>query len=662
MFFMKRSLAALITVLLILVFTAPVFSCGADLGEGRSLAELLKRNSGCSVSGEFLLGVDEGTTPSELRSLFDSDSVFISEEKDYVGTGNVITLNQGSNILDQLTVVVTGDLNGDGRISSADYLRLKRSVLGTYTLEGGFVLAANVAGSGDPSSKDYLMIKRHFLGTFNMYNGGTRDYNGTKIAYIPIDDRPVNVDRVIYLAESAGYELLMPNKDYYATKLDGNGTNSNGSKYGNREELVKWLEEVDGECDYFVISLDQMLSGGLVNSRVQNNTDLSYEYEIIDFLLELNRNNTVYLFDTVMRLASTVNYNGYGYEEYTILRNYGGVARTALAGQGLTIDNITAGYKYDTSGNPIPTSLPDNEIDEYLAARTRKLKLIDYLLTVGGDDLNYCYIGVDDSSPNTTIQTNEIAYIRSLLDDNGILFAGCDELGMMGVAKLTAELYNKEVPVAVTYFGGSENSLADSFDIASLKSNLEDHLVSLNAVVTTPANASLEILVLTKPKSQSLENYCNSLLNRLEANIENNIPTVVIDASTNLGTLQALMVGREIPLSVLLGYSNWNTVGNSIGIAVSAGVTRYIYLESSITVTDKSNEAFLRSMTFAYVKDISYKIGNISDSVLLGLINNSEIITVIKNFRTESIGTVSVSNYRHPWNRSFEITFDISIV
>ena len=33
------------------------------------------------------------------------------------------------------------------------------------------------------------------------------------IAYVPLDDRPDNVERVIYLAESLGYTLLMPEED-----------------------------------------------------------------------------------------------------------------------------------------------------------------------------------------------------------------------------------------------------------------------------------------------------------------------------------------------------------------------------------------------------------------------------------------------------------------
>ena len=59
-------------------------------------------------------------------------------------------------------------------------------------------------------------MKREFL-----FPVKKQDYNGTKLAYIPLDDRPVNVDRVLYLAQSGDFDVLMPDDDLYSTKLDG---------------------------------------------------------------------------------------------------------------------------------------------------------------------------------------------------------------------------------------------------------------------------------------------------------------------------------------------------------------------------------------------------------------------------------------------------------
>ena len=69
------------------------------------------------------------------------------------------------------------------------------------------------------------------------------------IAYVPLDDRPVNTDRVVYLAESLGYELLMPEERLYHTCLDGQQTNPNGTAYGDRGALYEWvLEQEAGGC------------------------------------------------------------------------------------------------------------------------------------------------------------------------------------------------------------------------------------------------------------------------------------------------------------------------------------------------------------------------------------------------------------------------------
>ena len=39
------------------------------------------------------------------------------------------------------------------------------------------------------------------------------------VAYVPLDDRPDNLERAVYLAESLGYTLAMPETDDYRTNL-----------------------------------------------------------------------------------------------------------------------------------------------------------------------------------------------------------------------------------------------------------------------------------------------------------------------------------------------------------------------------------------------------------------------------------------------------------
>ncbi len=84
----------------------------------------------------------------------------------------------------------------------------------------------------------------------------------TRVAYVPLDDRPVNTDRVEYLAGSLGYELVMPDAETYRTRLDEQPLGESGLKYGDRAALYEWvLEQEESGCDRYILSLDQLLSG-----------------------------------------------------------------------------------------------------------------------------------------------------------------------------------------------------------------------------------------------------------------------------------------------------------------------------------------------------------------------------------------------------------------
>jgi hypothetical protein len=155
------------------------------------------------------------------------------------------------------------------------------------------------------------------------------------IAYVPLDDRPDNAERVVYLAESLGYRLEMPGEDWYMTKLDSQPLNENGTQAGDRAKLYEWvLAQEENGCDRYILFLDQLLSGGLVNSRhisgenpvtLPDGTTMT-ETELLNRLmmtLTADGNNQVWLLDTVMRLAPTCGYDGFGIDEYNRLREYG---------------------------------------------------------------------------------------------------------------------------------------------------------------------------------------------------------------------------------------------------------------------------------------------------------------------------------------------------
>jgi len=488
------------------------------------------------------------------------------------------------------------------------------------------------------------------------------------VGYIPLDNRPVNYQRVQWLAESVNIELLTPEEELFRTALDNMPPNSDGSKLGNRPKLLEWLKSTEGKCDYYIISLDQMLSGGLVGSRWYKNTDLTFEKSVCDYIAQLSQKYPIVLFDTVMRLASTSGFDGYGINEYNALRTYGSKARKILSGDNLTIDNIIKGYKYGTNGALISTTLSSTAIDNYIASRSRKLKLIDYLLKNCASNLDYCFIGVDDSSPNTSIQTNEIAYIKRLIGTNGNIAAATDEFGMMGIARVLSSYYGG-ADVTVEYYGGGENQIADSYDYDTLKNAMNSKLQSLKCNVTND-NKALKVLIYTKCNNSTAT--ANSIIAKAKQYISQGCVVAIIDPSASGGVIGKTLAGSDVPLLQLIGYSSWNTAANSLGLGFSMAIARYLYLNNAKYVTQDSHIGFIKTMTFAYIKDISYKncgfrIEDAKSTAKNGFIymqnkiNSSPVVTSLNPYTTVKCSNVVCSDYVYPWNRTFEMVCKIAV-
>ncbi len=452
------------------------------------------------------------------------------------------------------------------------------------------------------------------------------------IAYVPLDDRPDNVERVVYLAEAAGYRVVFPDADLYTTRLDGQDKNENGTQCGDRGALLEWVRQADeAGCDLFLLSLDQLLSGGLVSSRAMSEPeDIVFpdgstmsETDAIDaYLVPLaeDPDNRVYFFDSLMRLASTVGYNGYDLAHYTAIRAYGNVARPALSGDELTLENIIAAYPYGADG-ATPASeavedeasrkiLTDDVTGAYCGARARKLRLADHLLRAT-EGLPNCYtiVGVDDSSSLDNIQTSEMTYLTGLLSGRGILMGGVDDLGMMLVARIAVDDAGLSVPVRCTYIGGREDEPATQFDHQTLKESVRFHVAALGGFETDDElESALEIVVLSVPDdAEKADEYAAALREKLSDNLSRGVPTVWVDASANgCGGLSGELL-RAVPLGSLLGYSGFCDLAIVAGAGVSQGFARYAYLASDAEKTADADRAFLRSLTVGFVLGGAYK-------------------------------------------------------
>ena len=108
----------------------------------------------------YMTGVTPGTSVESLSSggyaVYDGSKKVTSG---LVGTGMVAVSSTAS-----VTIVVTGDVNGDGRITITDVVKLQNKVAGASSLTGAYSLAGDINGDGKITITDVVQAAQVTVG------------------------------------------------------------------------------------------------------------------------------------------------------------------------------------------------------------------------------------------------------------------------------------------------------------------------------------------------------------------------------------------------------------------------------------------------------------------------------------------------------------------
>ena len=66
--------------------------------------------------------------------------------------------------------MIKGDIDGDGAVSSTDYLKIKSAFIGNISLEGVYFMAADIDENNTIDTTDYMRIKSYFFGEYQLFN------------------------------------------------------------------------------------------------------------------------------------------------------------------------------------------------------------------------------------------------------------------------------------------------------------------------------------------------------------------------------------------------------------------------------------------------------------------------------------------------------------
>ena len=518
---------------------------------------------------------------------------------------------------------------------------------------------------------------------------------GEVISYIPIDDRDIHTTRLIYLAESGGYDLQLPESKYYTTHIDKGENSYTGfnTKYGNPYKLGQWLQEQeDAGCNYYIISLDQLFSGGLLGSEYLSDEDINVYGEAMkkakkSFEKIISKEeNHVYLIDTVMGLNVTPGFMNFTSSDYELLKTYVTTPRIELTKEELQVKKIAENYLINIEGNPINTNLDSEKLNRYLSARERKLNLSKYIVEKVKKSKNKnitLYYGMDNiSNASKTIQNNDVTYLNKLFKDNELdieIEDGIYTLPEEAFGDMITDSITQSVGVKVTFFGNKDQVVSGS--TKTYEKYMADILKDMNVNLCTGDKCDFEILVYTKTSDPTARNNnTKNLINKYLKNIKGRVPTVIVNDANYLED-QVLIEylsnynKANIPIGYLIGYSNWNGFIHSSRIGVTEGVTRIVYLKGN-KKSNQCNKGYMRVMGESFIEDMGFltmKDRTISNpkAIETRLINmskvidenlsNSNYISDLIAYEEQGVAAFNTYHYQFPWGRVNEISFDVSI-
>lgn len=142
------------------VFTKTANSGG---GTGGGTGGSTGGNTGTNTptpSGNYLTGVSPSTSVSAMNSA--GYTIYSGSTKvtsGLVGTGMTAVSSSAT-----VTIVVTGDVSGDGKITITDVVKLQKSVVGSGSLSGAYAKAGDINGDGKVTITDVVQAAQVTVG------------------------------------------------------------------------------------------------------------------------------------------------------------------------------------------------------------------------------------------------------------------------------------------------------------------------------------------------------------------------------------------------------------------------------------------------------------------------------------------------------------------
>lgn len=509
------------------------------------------------------------------------------------------------------------------------------------------------------------------------------------IAFLPLDERPVNVGLPAGIAAIAGAELILPPDDMLPRLRQA----------GDADGLGAWLEGTAASTDAVIVSLDMLCYGGLIAARTTADTTLS-ALGRLDMLRRLHAAHPALplcAVSLVMRASNSYNPQ----EEPEYWAQYGMELHKlgALHHRNL-LETVGAGA-FDGNADKLATlraTLPGSVLADFERRRLRNHHVnLEAIALASEGVLDPLLITADDTAEHSAGSVEQV-WLRQwaqVLPTAGevLMYPGADEVAAVLVARQLGHHHGVTPEFTVECADPPGMERIAKYENSPMREAVERQIRASGSVVTDDPAAMALVVHAPDPKRRD---HCGMVISQSDPTKSDHDGSGfdAADAAAARKTAeliaQLLGQGRAVALADLrysngadpmlvrelarrgvlmriAAYGGWNTAGNALGSVVAAAAAIQIGTAAGTLNTG----AAMRMLLHRLVEDYAYMavarrpynagVYNFPDAA-----EEREAEAALASGLTAMLrqlagrDDLAVTDVSFPWHRSFEIDFSIS--
>ena len=418
-----------------------------------------------------------------------------------------------------------------------------------------------------------------------------------KVLLLPLDSRPPCQKFVIDAGKIAGIEVITPPAeilDYYTAP-------------GNRPALRSWLAQNIATADAVILSIDQLLHGGLLAAREADGS--GSEEDALAFVRELHTQHPdkpIYAFNILPRIHPPASIENY--EDRKNLIKY-----SRLTEELSIFDNPDDLKEL----RQLEETVPPSALAQYKSLYEENSRLNEKLCLMASQGiLEKIIIGQDDSEdfgiPNLEkLQLQRFINSLEIRDDRAVITRGADEVALSLLTDIHSHLSGSQPPkIYVEYSDSDAPGLRMPYMSGSVATSVAEKIRLIHGeAVERPEDADF-ILFVHIGTDKNMGNRKHSA-QRIQELLDGGYKIALVDLSQHFcaeETLLPQLIYCDVPLNQLIAYAGWNTTSNAVGTAISQGAvfTAELFRQTETTALLELYRHNLTLLNNRYLEDYFY--------------------------------------------------------